>query len=819
MSMVIGTVNFLVGKVVAISVSGEERVLKLGGAVLNDDVIRPAAGAEIEISLSNGDSVVVSAGESWSGVDALSPDVLAQMQTDASLVGTVNSVSGTVVAVATDGSERTLLPGDAIYADETIRTGPDSFAELVMNNGSPVVVENGQSWLAAGDGVTAESSDISALQQAILAGADPTSVAEATAAGAPGAGGGPASDGGGTDFVSLERTAGEVNPIAGYGTGTFPIGVETPEDEQPLITETPAPVVPVEEPEIPPLPNVTVKLFAVVDGDLVDANSVLEGSSATYIAKLVDADENPIEDATGTVVITFSNGSAILGQDYSSSTTTVALNEEFTATAIDDYIADNNENFFVSASNYSNEGAYGTVTYASTIETTIGDNTGEIPEEPATEQPQPADMVTFTLYAVVDGQLVDANSVQEGAPGTYVVMASALDPITGATVDVTDDATGNVTVQFGNIEPISDSDYQYSDSQTLSVPVGTEFTVGTIDDTAVDSGEQFNISLVGGYNGSQFEAEAYQGQVTTTILDTDQAMIIPDLMPEPVLPFNFSRVTGLASVDMVLGFQIVADGGEGDQVLSGSVALSTEENSGNRTFEWSFDDDSTTLTNGESYQVVFTTTEGQNAVLHNPEMFGFSLGHNLHPQPDDTGFWTETRSFVFETDSGADQQLFDLADMDTTYIGTEGSDVITSSSNADTLIGLGDNDNLQALGGDDTLYGGSGDDDLAGGAGRDIFVVNQGDTGSDTISDFELGIDRINVGDLLSGANEENLDSYMSVATSEGHLVLGFDPSGTGNLDSPAYVVTIENIAADLDGMSTVEMLNLLQGTTDPDIG
>ena len=57
-----------------------------------------------------------------------------------------------------------------------------------------------------------------ALQEALLAGADPTQLGEATAAGAPGAGTcrwcrGDAS---GTSFVRTARTAGEVDPNAGY---------------------------------------------------------------------------------------------------------------------------------------------------------------------------------------------------------------------------------------------------------------------------------------------------------------------------------------------------------------------------------------------------------------------------------------------------------------------------------------------------------------------------------------------------------------------------------------------------------------------------
>ena len=63
MSISIGTVNFLVGEVVAVATDGSERVLSLGDVVLSDEVIRPAAGAEIEISLLSGESVILVDGD------------------------------------------------------------------------------------------------------------------------------------------------------------------------------------------------------------------------------------------------------------------------------------------------------------------------------------------------------------------------------------------------------------------------------------------------------------------------------------------------------------------------------------------------------------------------------------------------------------------------------------------------------------------------------------------------------------------------------------------------------------------------------------
>lgn len=82
-----------------------------------------------------------------------------------------------------------------------------------------------------GADVTTLPADLAALQQAILEGVDPTQVAEATAAGAGQQG---PEDQGGSTFVALDRTKGEIDPYAGYPTGTFPYVLLEPEDEVPF---------------------------------------------------------------------------------------------------------------------------------------------------------------------------------------------------------------------------------------------------------------------------------------------------------------------------------------------------------------------------------------------------------------------------------------------------------------------------------------------------------------------------------------------------------------------------------------------------------
>lgn len=89
-----------------------------------------------------------------------------------------------------------------------------------------------------------------------------------------------------------------------------------------------------------------------------------------------------------------------------------------------------------------------------------------------------------------------------------------------------------------------------------------------------------------------------------------------------------------------------------------------------------------------------------------------------------------------------------------TGMGNAVGNEIAGSINGDTLFGLGGNDRLIGFGGNDTLNGGEGDDILQGGLGSDQLTGGTGAdrfrfdtalslTNLDVITDFEHGVDRI----------------------------------------------------------------------------
>ncbi len=82
----------------------------------------------------------------------------------------------------------------------------------------------------------------------------------------------------------------------------------------------------------------------------------------------------------------------------------------------------------------------------------------------------------------------------------------------------------------------------------------------------------------------------------------------------------------------------------------------------------------------------------------------------------------------------------------TTFMGGNTLDTIIGSAGDDTIFGMGRNDILDGGAGNDRLVDGRGRDVLTGGSGADIFEFID-DGKRDKITDFEMGIDRIDFSD------------------------------------------------------------------------
>ncbi|MEG5042100.1 MULTISPECIES: SdrD B-like domain-containing protein [unclassified Microcoleus] len=122
--------------------------------------------------------------------------------------------------------------------------------------------------------------------------------------------------------------------------------------------------------------------------------------------------------------------------------------------------------------------------------------------------------------------------------------------------------------------------------------------------------------------------------------------------------------------------------------------------------------------------------------------------------------------------------------------GNEGQDTVNGEVGNDTLYGGKDEDSLLGSAGDDFLFGDQGNDTLIGGTGNDRFMLGI-DLGSETILDFQYGIDSIG---LMGGLDF----SQLSIVAENSSTLIRV--TGSGQLlatlsNVPASVITATDFA------------------------
>ena len=131
--------------------------------------------------------------------------------------------------------------------------------------------------------------------------------------------------------------------------------------------------------------------------------------------------------------------------------------------------------------------------------------------------------------------------------------------------------------------------------------------------------------------------------------------------------------------------------------------------------------------------------------------------------------------------SNFDDILVGNFNQDNTIDGLGGNDFIRGLSGNDTLNGGSGDDTLNGEAGEDILNGGNGDDILIGGAEADMFVMGVADWGNDTISDFQNGLDLID----LSGTGATDI-SDLTITQNGSDTLIEFGSNS----------ITLENISS-----------------------
>ena len=143
------------------------------------------------------------------------------------------------------------------------------------------------------------------------------------------------------------------------------------------------------------------------------------------------------------------------------------------------------------------------------------------------------------------------------------------------------------------------------------------------------------------------------------------------------------------------------------------------------------------------------------------------------------------------------------------FSGRSTSFTLFGGSGDDTLLAGSGNDDLRAGAGDDVLNGGVGTNTLSGGAGADTFVISVRSFRNDTITDFEIGTDRIDIRALNVG-DFDTLRPFLE--EDGGDVVL------TTQFDNRSETLRIENVTiAELEANDAFRF-NTFTGGVDIDV-
>lgn len=125
---------------------------------------------------------------------------------------------------------------------------------------------------------------------------------------------------------------------------------------------------------------------------------------------------------------------------------------------------------------------------------------------------------------------------------------------------------------------------------------------------------------------------------------------------------------------------------------------------------------------------------------------------------------------------------------------------IASVVTGTTKTGTAGRDTLVGSNGDDTLIGHAGADTLTGGAGADVFVYNDMRDAGDTITDFTLYADKLNLAAILSKAGYAGTsavaDGYVRLVDVTGGVSVQVDTDGPSGAAAFRPLLTLKGLVA-----------------------
>ena len=160
------------------------------------------------------------------------------------------------------------------------------------------------------------------------------------------------------------------------------------------------------------------------------------------------------------------------------------------------------------------------------------------------------------------------------------------------------------------------------------------------------------------------------------------------------------------------------------------------------------------------------------------------------PQFKGPSFLLSDVSGETEGQIGSDTFHYTLKDAD----GDKSYSKITFNGIEENYIQGGEGDDtLYGTAGDDFIYGDSGNDVLTGGHGEDTFLFGAISEGLDTIKDFDVAEDTLDLSNVLTGYDAgDDINDFLFAVENNGDTTISVNNEGTGINDAIA-LVTLEN--------------------------
>lgn len=219
-------------------------------------------------------------------------------------------------------------------------------------------------------------------------------------------------------------------------------------------------------------------------------------------------------------------------------------------------------------------------------------------------------------------------------------------------------------------------------------------------------------------------------------------------------------------IDGGAGDDFLNGGAGGDTIIGGSGVDHISGDAGNDTIDAGDGDDHAhggegrdTLS-GQGGNDTLTGDGGDDTIRGGAgeDIIGGGLGDDL--------IYGNAGDDVINGDSGEDELR-----------GGGGDDTIYGGSEDDLIIGWTGDDVLHGQAGDDEIRGGDGSDDLWGQGGADLFVFTREvgpNLAVDTINDFEIGVDRIDLQAIRNVASLADIASKYDVTEAAGTTSIDF---------------------------------------------